>query len=74
MKLQYPFIQLLVCYDAPALAAEIARLDESEWRPHPQGFPRNSAMPLIAVNGEANEDDVEGPMRPTPLRAERAAA
>ncbi len=67
MKLQYPFIQLPVCYDAPALAAEIARLDESEWLPHPQGFPGNSALPLIAVNGDANEDGVEGSMRPTPL-------
>jgi hypothetical protein len=67
VKLQHPFIQLPVCYDAPALAAEIARLDESEWLPHPQGFPGNSALPLIAVNGDANEDGVEGPMRATPL-------
>ena len=67
MKLQHPFIQLPVCYDALALAAEIAQLRESEWLPHPQGFPGNSALPLIAVNGDANEDGVEGPMRPTPL-------
>jgi hypothetical protein len=43
MKLAVPFIQLPVRFDAAALAAEIARLDESAWIPHPQGFPGNSA-------------------------------
>ena len=67
MKLSAPFIQLPVRFDAPALAGEIARLDESAWMPHPQGFPGNSALPLIAVNGDVDEDGVEGPMRATPL-------
>jgi hypothetical protein len=69
MKLAAPFIQLPLRFDAPALAAEIARLDESAWVPHPQGFAGNSALPLIAVNGDVDEDGVEGPMRATPLLA-----
>ncbi len=66
MKLQYPFLQLPLSYDASALAAEIEALGESVWRPHPQGFPGNSALPLIAANGDAGNDDVRGHMQPTP--------
>ncbi len=69
MKLQFPFIQLPVRFDAAALAAEIAAIDESEWIPHPQGFPGNDALPLISVNGDVQSDGVEGPMRPTALLA-----
>jgi hypothetical protein len=67
MKLQYPFIQLPLRFDAVALAAEAARVDESEWIAHPQGFPGNSALPLISVRGDVHDEGVEGPMRPTPL-------
>ena len=67
MRLQFPFIQLPLRYDAAALAAEVAAIDESEWRPHPQGFPGNSALPLVAVNGDPDNDGLVGPMRPTPL-------
>ncbi len=66
MKLQVLFLQLPVSFDAPALAAEIEALGESAWRPHPQGFPGNSAMPLIAENGNPQSDSVRGRMRPTP--------
>lgn len=66
MKLQVPFLQLPLAFDAPALAAEIERLGESVWRPHPQGFPGNSALPLIAANGDPGDDAVRGEMRPTP--------
>ena len=67
MRLQFPFIQLPLRYDAAALAAEVAAIAESEWRPHPQGFPGNSALPLVAVNGDPDNDGLVGPMRPTPL-------
>ncbi len=67
MRLQYPFIQLPLRFDAAALAAELATLDESEWRPHPQGFAGNSALPLIAVDGDPDNDGLIGPMRPTPF-------
>lgn len=69
MRLQFPFIQLPLRFDAHALAAELATLGESEWRPHPQGFPGNSALPLIAVSGDPDNDGLVGPMRPTPLLA-----
>lgn len=66
MKLQVPFIQLPLAFDAAALAQEIAALGEGAWRPHPQGFPGNSMLPLVAVNGEAGNEAFAGAMRPTP--------
>ena len=51
MKLPMPFLRLPLQFDAQALATEIAGFDESEWRPHPQGLPGNSAVPLVAVGG-----------------------
>jgi hypothetical protein len=39
---------------------------EEAWRPHPQGFPGNDALALISVGGDPANDDVAGPMRPTP--------
>ena len=42
MKLQVPFIQLPLRFDADRLAAEIAAIGEDAWKPHPQGFPGNS--------------------------------
>lgn len=69
MKLQHPFIQLPLRFDASVLAAEISRVDESAWKPHPQGFAGNSALPLISVNGDTENDGTVGPMRPTPVLA-----
>jgi hypothetical protein len=66
MKLQVPFIQLPLAFDAGALAAEIAALGEGPWRPHPQGFPGNSMLPLVAVDGDAGNEAFAGAMAPTP--------
>jgi len=66
MKLDHPFLQLPVSFDAQALAQEIEALGESAWRPHPQGFPGNSALPLVSVDGDPGSDAVRGAMRPTP--------
>ncbi len=66
MKLQVPFLQLPIQFDTAALQEDIARLGESAWRPHPQGFAGNSAIPLIARDGDPRSDAVQGPMRPTP--------
>lgn len=67
MKLPVPFVQLPLMFDAAALAAEIAAFDESDWRPHPDAIPGNSALPIATVNGDpALGDALEGPMRPTP--------
>ncbi len=65
MKLQVPFIQLPLRFDAAVLEAEIAALGEDAWRPHPQGYPGNSALTLVTTGGDADNDDVAGPMLPT---------
>lgn len=66
MKLQFPFLQLPLLFDAEALAGEIVALGEGVWRPHPQGFPGNSMLPLVAVEGDPANEAFAGPMRPTP--------
>lgn len=67
MKLSFPFIQLPLMFDATALAAEIAGFDEGLWRPHPSGIPGNTALPLVAADGDPMRGDaLEGLMRPTP--------
>lgn len=65
MKLQVPFVQLPLQFDVAQLSQEIAQFEESDWRPHPLGYPGNTALPLIAVDGDANNDGFVGPMRPT---------
>ena len=70
VKLQVPFIQLPLLFDADALAREVLAIDESEWKPHPQGFAGNSMLPLVAVDGDPANETFAGPMLPTPhLRA-----
>ena len=45
-------------------------MGEGAWRPHPQGFAGNDAMPLVAAGGDPNDDATAGAMAPTPaLRA-----
>lgn len=66
MKLAVPFIQLPVQFDAALLADEMRALGEAAWRPHPQKFAGNFALPLISVEGDPDSDSVAGPMRPTP--------
>ncbi|MBA3487775.1 MAG: aspartyl/asparaginyl beta-hydroxylase domain-containing protein [Lysobacter sp.] len=66
MKLHAPFIQLPLLFDADVLAAEVAAIEESAWRPHPQGFAGNSMLPLVAVHGDAANEAFAGPMAPTP--------
>jgi len=65
MKMQVPFLQLPLLFDAQALQAEVAAIDESAWRPHPQGYPGNDALTLITVGGDPESDAVAGPMCPT---------
>lgn len=70
MKLQVPFVQLPLQFDADALAREVAGLDAGYWREHPQKFPGNFALPLISVDGDPDNDAVAGAMRPTPYLSE----
>lgn len=66
MKLQAPFIQLPLMFDAQRLAAEIGSIEESAWLPHPQGFAGNDYLALVAVDGDPNNDGFQGALRPTP--------
>jgi len=66
MKLPHAFIQLPVLFDAGRLAAEIEAFGEGAWKPHPQGFAGNSAVPLISAHGDPTNDSTGGPMQPTP--------
>jgi hypothetical protein len=65
VKLHAPFIQLPLLFDSDALAREVLAVDESQWRPHPQGFPGNSMLPLVAVEGDPANESFAGPMHPT---------
>src|SRR5215212_6343509 len=65
MRLDISFIRLPLRFDAARLAEEVAQFGETDWRPHPQGYPGNTALPLIAAGGDPNNDEVKGPMRPT---------
>ena len=66
MKLRVRFLQLPVRFDAERLAGEVSRIPESAWRPHPQGYPGNDALPLITTNGDPASDARNGAMAPTP--------
>ncbi len=66
MQLQIPFVQLPLSFDAAVLAAEVEALGEAPWRPHPQGFVGNSALPFIATDGDPTSESTSGLMRPTP--------
>ena len=65
MKLDVPFVQLPMVYDAQLLAEEVSAIDASAWRPHPQGFAGNSMLPLVAVDGDPANQSFNGPMLPT---------
>ena len=66
MKLQFPFVQLPVTFDAEALAEEVLRIDEKCWRERAVGVSGNSALTLVTTEGDPDSDALEGPMRPTP--------
>jgi hypothetical protein len=66
MKLRVRFLQLPVLFDAQALAAEVAAIPAEAWRPHPQGYPGNDALPLITTGGDPASDARDGAMAPTP--------
>lgn len=66
MKLQVRFLQLPVMFDAEKLAHEVSDFEAGAWRPHPLGYEGNDYLPLIAVNGNPQDESFHGPMRPTP--------
>ena len=66
MKLDTEFIKLPLAFDVERMRAEVEAIPESDWRPHPQGNPGNSALPLISLGGNPLDDGVAGTMLPTP--------
>ncbi|HET6566068.1 MAG TPA: aspartyl/asparaginyl beta-hydroxylase domain-containing protein [Xanthomonadales bacterium] len=64
MKLPREFIRLPLQFDAQRLADEVAALPDKAWQAHPTQYKGNAAVPLISVNGEAN-DFFAGPMGET---------
>lgn len=66
MRLPSAFIRLPHSFDASRLAAEAAQFEESDWKPHPHGYPGNSALSLVAIGGDPANDSVKGAMRATP--------
>jgi uncharacterized protein (TIGR03032 family) len=70
VQLDSEFIRLPLDFDAEALLAEVEAVPEAAWRPHPQGNPGNSALPLIAVGGDPENDATRGRMAPTKYLAD----
>jgi hypothetical protein len=66
MKLQVPFVQLPVSFDAEALAQEVAAIDDRHWRARAVGVAGNSALTLVTTEGDPDSDELAGRMRPTP--------
>jgi uncharacterized protein (TIGR03032 family) len=66
VKLDTEFIQLPLSYEVERLQEEVLAIPERAWRPHPQGHPGNSALPLLAVGGDPANDSTSGAMAPTP--------
>ncbi|MGZ7079611.1 MAG: aspartyl/asparaginyl beta-hydroxylase domain-containing protein, partial [Thermoanaerobaculia bacterium] len=65
MKLSSEFIRLPLRFDVSRLTEEVNQFAENAWRPHPQGYPGNTALPLISAHGDPANDQTKGPMRPT---------
>jgi len=70
MRLDAPFVRLPFVVDADALDAEVAALAPELWRAHPEGAPGNTAVPLVAYEGDPQDDRAKGVMAPTPYLAQ----
>ncbi|MEO5624895.1 MAG: sulfotransferase [Dokdonella sp.] len=66
MKLPFAFIQLPLQFDADTLAREVLGFGPEHWREHPEKYPGNFWLPLIAADGDPDNESFFGPMRPTP--------
>jgi hypothetical protein len=65
MKLAREFIRLPFKFDVERLTHEVQALPQHAWQAHPTGYKGNTAVPLVSVNGKAN-DLLSGPMAQTP--------
>lgn len=66
MKLPADLIKLPWQFDAERLSDEIARIPAEDWTRNPSNLAGNSALILVSVNGEINDDfAISGSMKPT---------
>ena len=65
MQLENEFYKLPLSFDIEQLKREVLQFDESDWAPHHEHFEGNSAIPLISVGGEYN-NEFKGEMKQTP--------
>jgi hypothetical protein len=65
MKLSKPFVRLPFAFDTVQLAKELKQFQDSSWMSHPSRMEGNSAIALVSLNGEDN-DEFSGKMMPTP--------
>lgn len=56
MELTHPFIRLPFRFDSEQLKRELAQFDESAWMAHPNRINGNSAIPLVSLHGQDNDD------------------
>ncbi len=70
MKLTSEFFRLPLQFDSQRLIDEVLQFSESDWRLHPQGHQGNTALPLLAANGDPANEDTRGAMLPTPHLAQ----
>lgn len=66
MQLEQEFIRLPLRFDAGALRVEVEAFGEEAWRPHPEGHRGNWTLPLVAIDGDPENDGVKGHLEPTP--------
>jgi len=65
VELPQPFVRLPFRFDVSRLQMELSQFDDTIWMSHPNRINGNSAIPLVSLNGEDN-DDFSGEMIGTP--------
>lgn len=65
MHLPHRFYKFPFRFDAERLRAELFAIPEEAWRRHVQDFAGNSALPLIATNGDVDDHGFRAPMMAT---------
>jgi len=66
MKLPSELVKLPLKFDNERLVKEISRFSPSDWTSNPSGLAGNSALILVSVKGEINDEfAIAGQMQPT---------
>jgi Sulfotransferase family/Aspartyl/Asparaginyl beta-hydroxylase len=66
MRLDHEFYRLPLRFDDQRLRREVEQFAEADWRKHPQGHKGNTAISFVGIGGDPTNDQVIGPMSPTP--------